>query len=280
RGGALNAFTSQEITAYYAHFLNRNLKVTLKILVDMVLRPLLKISEIDKERKVILEEIKMYNDLPSARAGVLLDRLLWKSHPLGEEIIGSTATVKGIKRPDLLMFMKKHYQPSNVVIAFSGAVSKEMIVKLLEREITKKSERISLRSMPPSSLRGLRIKCEKKILEQSHLCIGFRSVSYLDRDKLTAQLTNVILGANMSSRLFEELREKRSLCYDISTEQRMYRDSGAFSIHMGLDKSKIKVALSATLKELNKLKTKKVSNRELLRAKDFLLGQLAMSLER
>ena len=279
RGGSLNAFTSQEITAYYAHFLNRNTKITLDILLDMVMRPSFKDKEITKERKVILEEIKMYNDLPSVRSIALLDRLLWKNHPLGEEIIGNNQTVEKISKSDLSSFLRKHYQPSNIVISFSGATSKDLIAGLLQEKITKKKASAGLRSFTPFSLQGLHIECEKKKLEQSHLCVGFRSVSYLDKDRLSAQLINVILGANMSSRLFEELREKKPLCYDISTEQRMYHDSGAFIIHMGLNKDKIPVALLAILGQLNKIKEDQVSAKELLRAKDYLLGQFAMSLE-
>ncbi len=280
RGGSLNAFTAQEITAYYAHFLNKNLPRALDILLDMVFNPLLKEAEVNKERNVILEEIKMYNDLPSSRAGTLLDHLLWKNHPLGEEIIGQVATVKGIGRRDLDNFRKQYYTPSNIVISFSGAYDKDRIVDLLTKKIRKAKQKVNLRCSSPSLCQGLEVKCEKKSLEQSHLCLGFQSISYQSQKRVTAQLLNVILGANMSSRLFEELREKRSLCYDISTEIRKYRDSGAFSIHLGLDKSKLTVALGTLLRELDKIKRKEVSSRELSRAKDYFLGQVAMSLER
>jgi len=279
RGGSLNAFTGQEIVAYYAHFLNKNLPLVLDILLDMVINPLLKQQEIDKERNVILEEIKMYNDLPSSRAGMLLDRLLWKNHPLGEDIIGYVETVKGIGRSDLDSFRRKYYTSSNMVISFSGAYGKNKIIDLLAKKIKKAKQKIDFKYSTPSPCKGVEVVCEKKSLEQSHLCLGFQSVSYRSEKKFIGQLLNVILGANMSSRLFEELREKRSLCYDISTEVRKYKDSGAFSIHLGLDKSKIIVALSSLLCELDKVKKKEVFSRELLRAKDYFLGQIAMNLE-
>ena len=280
RGGSLNAFTGQEVTAYYAHFLNKNLPRALDILLDMVFNPLLKDQEINKERNVILEEIKMYNDLPSARAGALLDCLLWKNHPLGEEIIGHVDTVGGIKRKDLDNFQKKYYIPSNITISFSGAYNKDKIVDLLAKKIRKTKQKANFRYWSPSPCQGLEVGCEKKSLEQSHLCLGFRSISYQSEKRLTSQLLNVILGANMSSRLFEELREKRSLCYDVSTEVRKFIDSGSFSIHLGLDKSKLTIALDSLLRELEKIKGKEVSSRELSRAKDYFLGQVAMSLER
>ena len=280
RGGSLNAFTSQEITAYYAHFLNKNLPKTIDILLDMVFSPLLKSSEVNKERNVILEEIKMYNDLPSPRAGALLDSLLWKNHPLGEEIIGYVPTVNKINHLELENFRRKYYAPSNMIISFSGDYSKEKIIDLLVKKIKKVKGKTKLRYYRPSPCRGLEIKCERKNLEQSHLCLGFRSISYSNEKRLTAQLINIILGANMSSRLFEELREKKSLCYDISTEVRKYRDSGSFSVHLGLDKSKLATALKIVLRELDKIKQKKVSIKELSRAKDYFLGQTAMGLER
>ena len=280
RGGSLNAFTSQEVTAYYANFLNKNLPRALDILLDMVLNPLLKQCEIDKEKNVILEEVKMYNDLPSSRAGMLLDRLIWKNHPLGDEIIGHVNTVKGINRKDLDSFCKKYYIPSNMVISFSGAYNKDKIVDLLTKKIRKTTQKVSFKYSRPSISRGIEIECEKKNLEQSHLCLGFQSISYQSQKRFIVQLLSVILGANMSSRLFEELREKKPLCYDISTEVRKYKDSGAFSIHLGLDQSKLTVAFSSLLKELDKIKRKEVSNSELSRAKDYFLGQLALSLER
>ncbi len=279
RGGSLNAFTGQEIVAYYAHFLNKNLPLVLDILLDMVLNPLLKTTEINKERNVILEEIKMYNDLPSSRVSMLLDRLLWPNHPLGEDVIGYVKTVKDIGRSDLDRFQKKYYTSSNMVVSFSGAYDKNKIIDLLAKKIKRSKQEVNLKYFAPSLPKSLEVVCEKKNLEQSHLCLGFRSVSCRSDKRFIAQLLHVILGANMSSRLFEELREKKPLCYDISTEVRKYKDSGAFSIHLGLDKSKIIVALSSLLKELDKVKGKEVFSRELSRAKDYFLGQIAMSLE-
>lgn len=280
RGGTLNAFTSQELTAYYAQFLSKNFKTTLNIIMDMVYNPVFAQRDIDRERKVILEEIKMYNDLPAARAVVLLDRLLWEDHPLGEEVIGYAPTVKKVGRADLIRFKQKYYTPFNTVIAFSGSRAKDEIAGFLRKIIKPDNQRVSFKASPPLPCRGLRIKCEKKNLEQVHLCLGFRGVSYLSRQRLVMQLINVILGANMSSRLFDNLREKKSLCYEISTEVRKYRDSGAFVIHTGLDNHKILIATRAIIRELIRIKNKPVGEQELSRAKDYLLGQLAMSLER
>ncbi|MCK9614322.1 MAG: insulinase family protein [Candidatus Omnitrophica bacterium] len=280
RGGALNGFTSQETTAYYAHFLNKNLPVTLDILLDMVFCPRLNINDITKERNVILEEIKMYNDLPASRAASILDKLVWPDNSLGEEIIGDFSTVSRIKRADLSNFRDIYYKPSNLVISCSGDYNREKVLNLLKEKIKKIPQSINLKYTAPRPLYGMHVEIENKKIEQTHLCIGFRSVSYLSQQKFVAELINVILGANMSSRLFEEIREKKALCYEISTDVRKYRDSGVFVVHAGLNKDKIKIAIASIFKELEKIKEIKVSDCELIRAKDYILGQIIMGLER
>ncbi|MFA6281431.1 MAG: pitrilysin family protein [Candidatus Omnitrophota bacterium] len=280
RGGALNGFTSQESTAYYAHFLNKNLHLTLDILLDMVFYPSLLESDIKKERNVILEEIKMYNDLPSSRAASIIDKLLWPENSLGEEIIGSVSTVTKTQKQDLVAFKNNYYEPGNIIISCSGYADKELVKGLLKDKIVKVSKPVNLKYIAPDILRGVHVKIENKKLEQSHLCMGFRSISYLSSRRFIVEVLNVILGGNMSSRLFEEVREKKALCYEISTDVRKYRDSGGFVIHAGLDKTKIPVAVASILKELEKIKEKKVSDNELTRAKDYILGQITMALER
>lgn len=280
RGGILNGYTSEEFSAYYAHFLNKNLENVLDILLSMVNEPLFKEKDIEKERQVILEEIKMYNDLPSSRVEALLSKLLWPAHPLGEDIVGEFSTVKEITRKNLFDFQNSHYRPSNMIIAFSGNYAQSKILRLLEKYKYKESPLSSTASIAaPDNLQGLHIKAVHKELQQSYLCIGFRGVSYLNRQRVAIELMNVILGANMSSRLFEELREKKALCYDVSSGVAKYKDSGSFVIKLGLDKNKINIAIITILKELEKLKTKEVPAKELSRAKDYLLGQTAMGLE-
>ena len=280
RGGVLNGFTSQETTAYYAHFLNKNLPATLDILLDMVFYPRLAQADITKERNVILEEIKMYNDLPSSRSASILDKLIWPDNSLGEEIIGDVSTVSGISRADISSFRGSYYKPSNLVVSFSGDYNYEKVLSLLKEKIKKIPQEVNLKYAAPQLLRGTHIKIENKKIEQTHLCLGFRSVSYLSPQKFVVELISVILGANMSSRLFEEVREKRALCYEISTDVRKYKDSGAFVVHAGLNKDKIKIAMTSILKELEKTKETKVSDCELIRAKDYILGQIVMGLER
>jgi predicted Zn-dependent peptidase len=280
RGGSLNGFTSQEITGYYAHFLNKNAELVADILSDMVASPLIKEKDVEKERKVILEEIKMYNDLPASRSSALLDKLLWPGHPLGEEIAGSLESVKKISHRDLCRYQQDFYTPEEMVISLSGDVLPQKIIKVFSSSMKKNKTDEAFVSRPPYPLTGVWTVIEKKPIEQTHLAIGFRGPSYLSKERITVEVMNIILGGNMSSRLFEQLRERKPVCYDVSSEMKKYRDTGALVIHVGLDKTQVMAALGSILRELKKISTDKVSAAELSRAKDFFIGQLTMALER
>jgi predicted Zn-dependent peptidase len=222
----------------------------------------------------------MYNDLPAARAGALLDKLLWPGHVLGEEIAGNLESVAAMTRKDLCDFQHAFYTPGQIIISLSGDVVQEKLLKLFSQRIGKNKSEASLVSRAPYPLTGVWTQIEKKPIEQTHVGIGFRGPSFLSKERFAVEVLNIILGGNMSSRLFEELREKRPLCYDVSSEVKKFRDTGAVIIHVGLDKAHVLVALSRILKELKKIATQKVSAAELSRAKDFFLGQMTMALER
>ena len=280
RGGSLNGFTSQEVTGYYAHFLNKNAALVADIISDMVVNPLIKEKDVEKERKVILEEIKMYNDLPASRSSAILDKLLWPGHVLGTEIAGSLESVKAITRRDLCRFQKDFYTAGEMVISLSGDVLSQKIIDIFSPCMGKNKGEHAFVSRAPYALTGVWTAVEKKPIEQTHLGIGFRGPSYLSKDRITVEVMNIILGGNMSSRLFEQLRERKPVCYDVSSEVKKYRDTGALVIHVGLDKTQVMTALGSILKELKKISTEKVSAAELSRAKDFFIGQLTMALER
>lgn len=281
RGGSLNGYTSQEIVAYYAQFLKKNLEITLDILMEMVTNALFDQNEIEKERNVILEELKMYNDLPHFRALTLLDKALWEGHPLGEDVIGTSSAIKNITKNDFIQFVNNFYLPARICVCCVGDISVGKMSSLLhERMKPFKMKSTRLCSSPPSPVQRRKIIVETKPLDQTHLCLGFRGVSYRSKLRFIEELLHVIMGANMSSRFFEEIREKRGLCYDISTDTKKYMETGAFIIHCGLDEKNVPTASKSILRELKKIKEKKVTYKELERAKDYLLGQLSMSLER
>jgi len=281
RGGLLNGFTSQEVTAYYSQCLSKNVYRNMDILLDMAVFPSLDAKEIKKERNVILEEVKMHNDLPHIRAGILLDRLLWRGHPLGEEVIGYLDTIMNIKREDLSQFRHKFYVPHNMIIVCVADCDKHKLIDYITHKLRKvSSRRAQFKMYPPSPLAKIGVSSEEKEINQAHICMGFRGPSYQSRERFAAELLHIILGANMSSRLFEDIREKRGLCYDVSTEVRKFRDSGAFCIHAGLDVSNIIITLKNIFKQLYAVKTKAVSAVELERAKDYMLGQVTMGMEK
>ena len=279
-GGQLNGFTSQEATCYYARVLNRNVSTTLDILLDMVMDPLLKETDIKKERKVIHEEINMYNDMPSARVMSILDAMLWPADPLGIDVIGTPETVDAISRDDLLAFKKKFYRPANMVVTVCGQEAVEIFDVIKDRlespEKSIKKEQNRHRILIP---RGFQIEKEIKPFNQSHIAIGFPGMDYNSKDKYVMEVIHTVLGANMSSRLFESLREKKGLAYDVSTSTRKYADTGAFMIHCGLDGANLHTATKLIFRETDIIRNEPVPARELKRAQDYMLGNLLMNFE-
>ncbi|MEW6009120.1 MAG: pitrilysin family protein [Candidatus Omnitrophota bacterium] len=279
KGGSLNGFTAEEYTCYLVKVLEKNVYESLEILSDMVLNPTLDSIEIDKERTVIMEEIKMYKDLPQYHVLEILDLLLWPNHPLGQNLTGSIESVTNIDKNKLYSFQRKFYQPENIVISLCGAFNLKKITQQIKKTFNSKDR---LKPESPlavtDSLSRPQVNCLSKPTEQSHLAIGFRSYNRSHPERFCVDLLHVILGANMSSRLFQEVREKRGLAYSIGTNIKRFKDSGAFLIHAGVDNFKVESAVDVIVAELENIK-QKMNDSELKRAKDFYLGQLIMALE-
>lgn len=279
-GGSLNGFTSEEVTCYLVKLPHRYLKLGLEILSDMVINPLLPQAEVEKERTVILEELKMYRDLPQSYVYELLDELLWPGQILGLSVIGSVESVSSIKKEDLYAYKNRHYTPLNTVISAAGLLEHDELAKnasglfsgLNDKIINKFLEVKEAQSKP-------QLKVLNKDTEQTHIAMGFHSFKREHPLKYAQGLLHVILGANMSSRLFNEVREKKGLAYEIGTGVKRYQDTGAFLVHAGIDNRKVVQAITVILKELEKIRDKQVSESEFKRAKEFFLGQLELSLE-
>ncbi|MBU2540960.1 MAG: insulinase family protein [Candidatus Omnitrophica bacterium] len=279
KGGSLNGFTSEEYTCYLVKVLKENLYQALEILSDMVLYPRLEDLEINKERTVIIEEIKMYKDLPQYHVLEILDSLIFPSHPLGQNLAGTLESVASIDRCALDDFQRKFYKPSNIVISVCGAFKIEELIKKIETIFIAKDKADHIKPLASGKQKtSPQVKFVSKQIEQSHLAIGFRSYSRSHPDRHAIDLLHVIMGANMSSRLFQEVREKRGLAYSIGTTAKRFSDSGAFIVHAGVDNSKVAEAVDVIIEELEKIK-KSLNVAELKRAKDFLLGQLTIALE-
>lgn len=279
-GGSLNAFTSEEFTCYLTKILAKHLPLALDVLSDMVLEPLLALKDLQKEKSVILEEIKMYRDLPQAYVNELLDELLWPGHPLGMNLAGTLESVSAMRQNQLTDFHAKLYHPKNIVISVGGDIEHKKALELIAKIFSKATPR------PPVNFKKVslnqnnsRLKFFYKQTEQSHLAMGYLSYKREHPDRHAVGLLHIILGANMSSRLFNEVREKKGLAYEIGTQHRHFYDTGAFFIHAGVDNRKVFSALSTILKEMEKIAHSPVSKNEFIRAKEYYTGQLLMSLE-
>jgi len=279
-GGSLNGFTSEELTCYLVKLPASNFKVGLSILSDMVINPTLQSQDINKEKTVILEELKMYRDLPQSYVYELLDELLWPKQPLGEPVIGNVESISSLDRQALLQFKNKSYTTSNIIVSAAGNFSQEELEAGVNKAFLKlkeKEKNIFLAAKEDQVKPQLKVF--EKHTEQTHMALGFRSFRREHPLKHAIGMLHIILGANMSSRLFNEVREKRGLAYEIGTLVKRYQDTGAFVVHAGIDNKKVSEAIRLILKELKRIKGSLVTADEFRRAKEFYLGQLKMTLE-
>ncbi len=279
-GGSLNGFTSEELTCYLVKMPGVYLEKALHILSDMVIQPTLPSLEIKKEKTVILEELKMYRDLPQSYVYELLDELLWPKQPLGAPIIGTVGSVSRMCRKEIISFKEDCYTASNMVISAAGELDEEKlkdgVAKIFSR-LPMKRENIFLNAEERQDEVGLKVFYKET--EQTHMALGFRSFKRGHPLRHALGLLHIILGANMSSRLFDEVREKRGLAYEIGTAVKRFYDTGAFLVHAGIDNQKVYNAIPLILRELSKTRDDLVTNDEFRRAKEFYLGQLKLGLE-
>ncbi len=279
-GGGFNGFTAEEFTCYMAKVPARYQIRAINALADMVLHPTMQLADVEKEREVILEEIRMAEDAPGQYVHELFNQLLWPNHPLGSLLAGTLESVKGLTRQDIVAYWRRMYHPRNVLVACAGAFESERVLRQLRSVFRRASTGRPQRAVPaPRPLKGPQVKILHKDTEQTHVCVGTPALSRMHPLRFAVELLHVILGANMSSRLFREVREKRALVYEIGTHVKRYRDTGAFVIYAGCDAAKLDTTLRIVMAELARIKREPVPARELQRAKEFYRGQLLMSLE-
>jgi predicted Zn-dependent peptidase len=280
KGGSLNGFTSEEASCFLAKVSFKNTDRTLEILSDMVLNASVDEKELEKERKVIVEEIKMYYDLPNHHVHDILAEIMWPENPLGFPITGTIKSVNSISRKDIVEYRDCGYVPGNIVVALCGDLDHAAVENRISKIFTKNAEMKNKRvELFRSSQSKPRMSVMHKDTEQAHLCIGLHSFGKLHKDRYALGLLHIILGANMSSRLFENVREKKGLAYEIGADVKRYDETGAFLVHAGTEHKKAKEAILCILEELRGIKNKRVSAGELKRAKEFFKVQLLMALE-
>lgn len=278
-GGYLNAFTSSEYTCYYSRCLNTQLERALDVLSDMVLHPTFPEDEIQKEKKVVIEEMKMYRDSPDDYLFEQFSEHVFKGHPLGQSALGFEDTVSAFERQDLYDYMEERYQPSNLLVAVAGNVDHQKVVELVGDYFSEVTPKETVNKNPdlPEYETG-KIEFTKPI-EQTHLITGRRGLDYNHNDKYRLLLANTVLGGGMSSRLHQNVREKYGYCYSITSFNQSYKDTGLYGIYVGTDKDYVEHVRELIGIELDKLKQDPIPEKELDEAKAQLKGKLMLSLE-
>jgi len=278
-GAEFNAFTSKEYTGFYVKAASEHLDLALKVLSQLVWQPLLRTKDIEREKGVIIEEINMRNDNPMLKVEEEFEVLLYGKSPLGNEVIGSKETVKGMKREDFIRFRSYWYKPRNMVLALVGGIEgKEKLASAYfnqssgaKKEI-KQPDKLNFKQEKP----GLRVKYKQT--EQTHLCLGVRTFPRGHPDRYRLAVLATLLGGNMSSRLFTEVREKRGLAYYIKSDINTYFDNGYLVIQAGVDNRQTEEAMKVILTCLREV-VGSVKQAELDRAREYLKGKLALGLE-
>jgi len=286
-GGVFNAFTDKEFTGYWVKLPVKHLPLACDILSDMLTNSLLKQEEIERERGVIIEEINMREDVPMTKVAVEFERLLYGDNPMGWDIAGEKETVAKIRREDFLEYMRRLYFAKNMVVAVAGGVKLTELTELTKiiENYFGSLQKVSKNITKPISVGSgagqnkPRIKLIFKKTEQAHFCLGVPGYSLKDKRRWAAGVLTAILGGGMSSRLFLEIRERRGLAYYVGSEAEFYTDSGYVVSRAGVKIEKINEAIKVTLGEMEKLVAKKISQKEIAKAKEMLKGHLILSLE-
>ena len=281
-GANYNAYTGKDMTAYYVQIAAEHLPLALDIISDMLFNSLFEAKELEREKNVIVEEINMYEDNPLMYVEDLLEQQIYTSNTLGWEIAGTRETVRGMTRSALINYKNHYYRPANMVIGLAGRLPdnvKDQIKAYFDRPWQYQKNKLKTYAPCRLTKQPPRVKIKYKDTEQAQLAMGFNGLPYNHRDLPALNLLNVILGGNMSSRLFISVRERRGLAYFVRASTTNYQDTGNTMIQAGLDKNRLPDAIKVILAELKKAKAKGVTKKELSDAKDFLRGKLILSLE-
>ena len=284
-GGDFNAFTAKETTCFYARVQDRDLDLAVELMADMIQHSVLKQTEFEAERQVILEEINMHEDTPDELIHDLFTETLWAGHTLGRPILGTVKSITEMKREQVLRFYRRHYRPSNFVIAAAGNVEHDPLIASLRRHM----ETGRIRSRGPTKLvrrkpgmaprpSGARL-VRNRPTEQAHIVVGTNGLSRSDPDRFAFGVVNGAIGGGMSSRLFQEIREKRGLAYSVFSYHTMFAETGLFACYAGTTPSRAEEVLALVNDELHQVAERGLETEEFDRAKGHLKGSLVLSLE-
>ncbi|NOX90268.1 MAG: insulinase family protein [Calditrichaeota bacterium] len=277
-GGSLNAYTSKEITNFYAFALDSHLPVCVNVLADLICNPLFREKDIEKEKQVIFEEISSVKDTPDEYIYDLFQEKLFPEDSLGLPILGVPEIIEKLTSKDVLSFWKRFYTPDNMVIAAAGNLDHEKLLKLVERyfHFEQKGTRVKFKKPVAANEVNLQIR---EPFNQAHIIAGIEGLSYKSEDRYDLIALNSYLGAGMSSRLFQTIREHHGLAYTVYSSVDFFRDTGIFSFYMGTDRKKRGKALNLLFKEIKKVTENRISESIVARIREQLKGHLLLGLE-
>ncbi len=279
-GGECNAFTGKEFTGYYIKLASKHTRLACDILSDMLTDSLFDEKQIEKEKGVIVEEMHMRNDLPTVQAWDNFIQLLYGNNSMGRSTIGLKGTVTGIGRDDFLDYTKSLYYPENMVLAIAGKIGKKEVEDLTQNYfcLLQEGGKKVTKSIRLDQKKA-KVKLVHKKTDQAHFCLGVPGYSLKDKKRYALAILVSILGEGMSSRLFQEIREKRGLAYYVSSDVDLYTDSGYLICRAGVKLEKLDEAIKVMLSQFQRLATKKVETKELVKVKEMLKGHLILSIE-
>ena len=279
-GGFINASTDKELTAYWARVPAEHMNLGLDVLFDIIANSKLDPADVERERMVILEELRMYQDQPQDYVQNLFEELIWPGHALGRDIAGTEESVSRLGRDDILEYADAHYRLPNLVVGAAGSLDEASTISEVTRNLSLRPDMNgALELAPPLPLDSPRVLVRRRGTEQAHICLGARAVSYLDPDRYALDLLNTVLGEGMSSRLFLNIRERLGIAYDVHSFTQKHRDTGYLGVYIGVDPKKAVDAVNAVMAELRSLTEHEVAAAELARAKEFTKGRLRLELE-
>lgn len=282
-GGEFNAATSKDWTNFYIKASKNKVETAMDVLSDMVLNPLLESGEVEREKGTIVQEIAMYEDMPMVKIGEVFENLVFTGNQLGEDTAGTPKTVKGIKRNDFVNYRKVHYYPENMLLTIAGGITEKESLGLAEKYFSKFPSNKS--TFKGTTFKGTQtkpqVKIQNKKSEQAHFILGFMGDPRGYKNRFTQALLSTILGGGMSSRLFIEVRERRGLAYAVKTSTERYQDTGYMATYVGTDPKKVEKAITVVLEQYYGISNGQfpISDKELEKAKGYIKGQLALSLE-
>lgn len=280
-GGDMNAFTGKEYTCFYARTLDRDLPLAVDILGDMISSAMIRAEDVDAEREVVLEEIRMHFDAPDDLVHSVFSRALYPDHALGREILGSESSITAMRRDDVHSYYRDHYVPENLVVAVAGNVDHRTVVEEMSRtlESLEPAGAPTTSRSTPAAVRLAQAEVQSRPTEQAHLVLGRPGMRRSDERRFAASVLNQALGGGMASRLFQEVRERRGLAYSVYSYQDLHIDTGAFAVYAGTAPAKVPTVLDVLRSELDQARRDGLTDEELARAKGNLAGSILLALE-